>query len=53
MAKRKPKDLVSDAQEATTELSVAKATRAAASWRHKYKGAVATAIELEGRLDAL
>lgn len=53
MPKRKPKDLVSDAQEVTTELSVAKATRAAAAWRHKYKDAVGAAIELEGQLETL
>jgi hypothetical protein len=51
--KRNPKKLVSDAKDETTELAVAKATRAVALWRSKYKEAVSHAVNVEERLDAL
>jgi len=51
--KRNAKKLVNDAQIASTDLALAKATTEAARWKRKWKDAVATAASLEEQMELL
>jgi hypothetical protein len=53
MARRNPEELVNKSNQDATELTVIKSAREAASWKAKHKEAVATAIEMEKRLESL
>ncbi len=53
MKKRNPKELIAGAEKATSEISLAKATNAAAHWKRKHKEAIEASVSIEKQLDAM